>query len=77
MPDNKKIALLVLAFVINLSAHSQGSKAVTKTVDNGVMASQGKIYVVMAIVMTILAGLIVYVWRLDRKMTRLEKGEGL
>jgi CcmD family protein len=33
----------------------------------------GKIYVVMAVAVTILAGLIVYVIRLDRKITRLEK----
>lgn len=33
----------------------------------------GKIYVVMAVAVTILAGLIVYVIRLDRKISRLEK----
>jgi hypothetical protein len=33
----------------------------------------GKIYVVMAVAVTILAGLIVYVVRLDRKISRLEK----
>ena len=33
----------------------------------------GKIYVVMAVAVTILVGLIVYVVRLDRKISRLEK----
>jgi hypothetical protein len=33
----------------------------------------GKIYVVMAVAVTILAGLIIYVMRLDRKISRLEK----
>lgn len=33
----------------------------------------GKIYVVMIVAVTILAGLIVYVIRLDRKISRLEK----
>ena len=37
------------------------------------MRSEGKIYVVVAVVVTILIGLILYVIRLDRKITRLEK----
>jgi len=37
------------------------------------MRSNGKIYVVVAVMTTILTGLILYVARLDRKITRLEK----
>jgi hypothetical protein len=37
------------------------------------MRSEGKIYVVVAVVVTILLGLILYVIRLDRKISRLEK----
>lgn len=37
------------------------------------MRASGKIYVVIAIILTILAGLIFYVARLDRKITRFEK----
>ena len=37
------------------------------------MRSEGKIYVVVAVVVTILIGLFLYVIRLDRKITRLEK----
>ena len=37
------------------------------------MRSSGKIYVVVAIVLVVLAGLIVYLVLLDRKVTRLEK----
>ena len=33
----------------------------------------GKIYVVMAVAVTILVGLILYVIRLDRKISKLEK----
>lgn len=36
------------------------------------MRSEGKIYVVIAVILTILGGLIFYVWRLDRKITKLE-----
>ncbi len=37
------------------------------------MRSNGRIYVVVAVVVTILLGLILYVARLDRKISRLEK----
>ncbi len=37
------------------------------------MRSSGKIYVVIAVILTILFGLIMYVVRLDRKITRLEQ----
>jgi CcmD family protein len=37
------------------------------------MRSEGKIYVVVAIFMIILTGLIGYLVRMDRKLTRLEK----
>ncbi len=35
--------------------------------------SNGKIYVVVAVILTILAGIIFYLVRLDRKISRLEK----
>jgi len=38
------------------------------------LRANGKIYVVVAVLLVILAGLILYVARLDRKITRLEKG---
>jgi hypothetical protein len=37
------------------------------------MRSNGKIYVVVAVCLTILIGLILYVIRLDRKISKLEK----
>jgi CcmD family protein len=39
-----------------------------------VMRSNGKIYVVVAVCLTILIGLFIYVFLLDRKISRLEKG---
>lgn len=38
-----------------------------------VMRSNGKIYVVVAVCLTILAGLFFYLVRLDRKISKLEK----
>lgn len=40
-----------------------------------VMRSNGKIYVVVAVCLTILIGLFMYVFLLDRKISRLEKGK--
>jgi hypothetical protein len=40
---------------------------------NEVMRSNNKIYVVMAVCFTILLGLILYLVRIDRKLTKIEK----
>ena len=37
------------------------------------MRSNGKIYVVVAVLLTIFAGIILYLVRLERKISRLEK----
>lgn len=37
------------------------------------MRSNGKIYVVVAVVLTIVIGLLAYVYSLDRKISKLEK----
>jgi hypothetical protein len=73
MLKTKRIFLLLLASVLQVAAKSQ--ETITEKVgdNNGFMRSEGKIYVVVAVVMIILSGLIIYVARLDRKITRLEK----
>ena len=38
-----------------------------------VMRSEGKIYVVVAIILVVLAGLIAYLFLLDKKLSRMEK----
>lgn len=43
--------------------------------DIGLMRSNGKIFVVMAVVLTILFGLFAYLVSIDKKITRLEKEE--
>ena len=37
------------------------------------MRSEGKIYVVVAIILVVLAGLITYLFLLDRKLSKMEK----
>ena len=39
------------------------------------MRADGKIYVVVAVLTTILAGLLLYVFALDRRITRMERDE--
>lgn len=37
------------------------------------LRQDGKIYVVVAVISVVLAGLFIYLWSLDRKVTRIEK----
>jgi len=63
--------LLSLAIIfLSLLVHAQDGNDVSMADQ---MRSNGKIYVVVAVVLTIFAGIIIYLVRLDRKMTRLEK----
>lgn len=43
--------------------------------ETDLMRGNGKIYVVVAVCLTILIGLFIYVFLLDRKISRLEKGK--
>ena len=54
-----------------LPALGQGAQTSVEMADT--MRGNGKIYVVVAVLLTILAGLILYLVSLDRKITRLEK----
>ena len=74
MLKNKKSFLLIFALIVSSIAIAQTTEVVK---DEGFMRSEGKIYVVMAVVLTILAGLFFYITRLDRKISKLEKGESL
>jgi uncharacterized membrane protein len=47
--------------------------AQTNAVEENVMRSNGKIYVVVAVCLTILIGLFLYVLLIDRKLSKLEK----
>ena len=67
-----KNVFFLLAFmlfsVLLLAQNGSGKSAIGNT-----MRSNGRIYVVVAVMLTILAGLILYMVRLDRKITKLEK----
>ena len=68
----KNKILLFLATLGFLSTKAQESAAANSTMAEG-MRSNGKIYVVVAVVSTILIGLIAYMIRVDKKVSRLEK----
>ncbi|HWR32911.1 MAG TPA: hypothetical protein VN451_05275 [Chitinophagaceae bacterium] len=69
MAPLRTIAMLVLLMLSSAIVFAQGDKGVMADT----MRSNGRIYVVMAVVLTILIGLILYVFRLDKKISRLEK----
>jgi CcmD family protein len=59
--------LLSIITVFSISASAQSAEMADT------MRSEGKIYVVVAILLVIFAGLIGYLVLLDRKVTRIEK----
>ena len=65
----RKIILCLSLLLIHLFVLAQDSKPEMADV----MRSNGKIYVVIAVIVAIFAGIIIYLVRLDRKLTKLEK----
>jgi len=68
----KKISLVLLTSLFALFSIAQ-SDSNTPVEMADTMRSNGKIYVVIAVIVTILAGLILYLVRIDRKVSKLEK----
>lgn len=67
-----KLWLLVISLLTSILSFAQDSSDANKNA--GFMRSEGKIYVVMTVAIVILTGLILYIVRLDRKLSNLEKG---
>jgi CcmD family protein len=65
---NKIISTFLLS-IIALTANAQNLPSTSLDL----MKSNGKIYVVVAVVLVILFGLFFYVFTLDKKITKLEK----
>lgn len=63
----KIVALLLLNSFLYITVKAQ------ETGGEGLMRSNGKIFVVMTVVVTILIGLFIYIATVDRKITKLEK----
>ncbi len=65
---HKLISTLFL-LLLNLFAFAQNQNV--EMADT--FRSNGKIYVVVAVILTIFAGIIIYLIRIDRKISKLEK----
>lgn len=66
-------ATIIFSFAVLLIQAQEAASQ--KSVMADLMRSNGKIYVVIAVMLTILAGLIWYMIRLDRKISKLEKDD--
>jgi membrane protein DedA with SNARE-associated domain len=65
----KYLAALIISLLVTLINYAQDDKV--EMADT--MRSNGRIYVVVAVVVLILVGLFLYLLRLDKKITNLEK----
>jgi len=66
----KLLIFLFLIFGSNLAAQTNSIESETMA---DIMRSNGKIYVVVAVVATILIGLIAYMIKVEKKISTLEK----
>ena len=68
----KKLFTTILCSLAMLLIQAQDATN-QKSIMADLMRNNGKIYVVIAVILTILTGLIVFMMRLDRKISQLEK----
>lgn len=61
----KRIAAMIALCMLTMATYAQPAE--------DFMRSNGKIYVVVAVVVTIVAGLFIYLLNLDRKISKMEK----
>ena len=66
----RKIIFIIPLLICFFSAMSQSTNQVEMA---DVLRSNGKIYTVVAVILTILIGLFVYLISIDRKISKLEK----
>lgn len=69
MEKFKQIILLLVLIFISATGNAQGDNVEMAEA----MAESGKIYVVVAVVLIIFAGIIIYLINLDQKIGKIEK----
>lgn len=72
MQKLRYLASVLLLMLLTIFVQAQ--EPVSKSGFGETMRSSGRIYVVIAVMLTILAGLVLYLVRLDRKISKIEKG---
>jgi uncharacterized membrane protein len=65
MDNLKRIAGVIALCILTIAVNAEDG--------TDVMRSNGKIYVVVAVVVTIVVGLFLYLLNLDRKISKIEK----
>ena len=63
------MVVLLFVFVCCITVNAQTQVAAA---NSDIMRSNGRIYVVMAVVVTIVTGLFLYVFSIDKKISKLE-----
>lgn len=71
MNNLKKLILIFVFAFFQVLVHAQS--VATDANSNDLMRSNGRIFLVMTIVVFIVIGLLLYVYSLDRKISKLEK----
>jgi hypothetical protein len=69
----RKTIFTFISLMLTFFAHAQDSLVVKADREATGLRAEGKIWVVLLVSSTILIGLFIYLIRLDRKITRLEK----
>ena len=64
-----RCGLVITGLLFSMLSFAQDKPEMADT-----MRSNGKIYVVVAVCLIILIGLFLYVWGIDRKISKIEKG---
>ncbi|MGZ5245540.1 MAG: CcmD family protein [Flavitalea sp.] len=68
----RSILLSFFSLLIVVITRAQDMAGKEPEISTGLRADQ-KIYVVIAVLITILAGLFIFMWRLDRRISRFER----
>lgn len=75
MDKLKSIGFVIAFSLLSIFAFAQNVADSAQQPNADVMRSNGKIYVVVAVIVTIVVGIFVYLLSLDRRIKKLERGE--
>ena len=64
----RHLVLTMLLFIVSISAQAQNEVEMADT-----MRSNGKIYVVVGVILIVLVGLFIYMFSIERKVKNLER----
>ena len=64
----RRLQIFVLLMILNIAAFAQNNVQMADT-----MRAEGKIYVVVAMILIIVTGFLIYLFTLDKRIKRLEK----